>query len=117
MVTMLPEMRWAIIICATGMLGYERVYRDARGQQRDDRVIITAKRVAWGAAGAIMVTLIDAGNLDYDDTSTRVQTRMQDFVIDRPPHLLGKRLMDFESGETTELGTLRLLEFSTSEGH
>lgn len=222
---------------------YERVYRDGKGQQREDRVIIIAERVAWGETGAIMVTLIDAGNLDYDDTSARVQTRvfaeadqrllfqispvpgtakdyllvhadqgpvratmveaatgkgtvkadpvptpqlgapalwvvgsmglqdaqrirftaadapaasnilgarpfqvsgretietepygehqawvvsyplgmesarvMQNFVIDRPPYLLGKRPMDLETGETTEIGTLRLIEFSTFGG-
>jgi hypothetical protein len=38
---------------------------------------------------------------------------MQSFVIDRPPYLLGKRPMDLESGETTEIGTPRLIEFST----
>ncbi len=222
---------------------YARVYRDGKGQQREDRVIITAERVAWGETGAIMVTLIDAGNLDYDDTSARVHTRvfaeadqrllfqvspvpgtakdyllihadqgpvrvtrvqaatgegtveappvptpqlgapalwvvgsmalqggqrirfsaadapaasnilgarhfqvsgqetiesgpdgqhdawvvsyplglanarvMQNFVIDRPPYLLGKRPMDLDSGETTEIGTLRLIEFSTFGG-
>ncbi len=219
---------------------YERVYRDAQGRQRDDRVIIMAERVAWGETGAIMVSLIDAGNLDYNDTSARVQTRvfaeddqrllmqitpvpgtakdyllihadeapiratrvdaatgegsvqplevpmpqlgapalwivgsmaldvgqrirfapadapaasnilgarpfhvsgqesvrtqfgsehrawvvsyplgmtnarvMQNFVIERPPYLLGKRPMDLESEETTEIGTLRLIEFAT----
>jgi hypothetical protein len=32
---------------------------------------------------------------------------------DRPPHLLGKRPTDLETVETTEIGTLRLIEFTT----
>lgn len=221
---------------------YERVYRNEHGQQRDDRVVITAERVAWGPTSAIMVTLIDAGNLEFDDTSPRVHTRvfaeedqrmlfqispvsgtprdyllintagpmaratrvadetgegmvqttpfptpqlgapalwvlgsmaltegqtirfgsadlpaasnilgarpyqvsgqetvetpagqhdarvvsyplgmtsarvMQNLVVDRPPYLLGKRPMDMDSGETSEIGTLRLIEFTTFDG-
>lgn len=219
---------------------YERVYRDRSGGQQDDRVIITAERVAWEETSAILVTLIDTGNLEYDDTTARIQTRvfadgdqslllqiapapgtprdylvvhpregnlqvtgvlgetgearsrevpvqmpqlgapamwilgsmdleagqgvrfaaadvpapsnilgarpfvvagreavrtadgetheawvvryplgmdgprvMENLLTDRPPYLLGKRPMDLETGETTEIGTLRLIEFTT----
>ncbi len=54
---------------------YQRAYQDHNGQDRDDRVVITAERVAWGPTSAIMVSLVDTGNLDYDDTSPRVHTR------------------------------------------
>jgi hypothetical protein len=54
---------------------YERHYRDGNGEHRQDRVIITAERVAWGDRAAIMVGLIDAGNLDYTDTNARSQVR------------------------------------------
>lgn len=54
---------------------YERVYRDGAGQRRQDRVIVTAERVMWAAEGAVLVTLVDAGSPDYDDTSARVQAR------------------------------------------
>jgi len=59
---------------------YERVYRDGRGEERRDRVIITAERVAWNATPAISVSLVDAGNSDYDDTAMRVQNRV--FAVD-----------------------------------
>ena len=55
---------------------YERVYRDATGNRQDDRVIITAERVAWGATPAILVTLIDTGNMDSEATTARIQTRI-----------------------------------------
>lgn len=54
---------------------YERHYRDANGQPRKDRVVISAEHVAWGEDAAIMVGLIDAGSLDYTDTSARSQIR------------------------------------------
>ena len=38
---------------------------------------------------------------------------MHNFVVDRPPYLLGKRPMDLATGETSEIGTLRLVEFTT----
>lgn len=37
---------------------------------------------------------------------------MHNFVTDRPPYLLGKRPLDLDTGETTEMSTLRLVEFS-----
>lgn len=55
---------------------YERTYRNAQGEARRDHVIITAERVAWNETAAISVTLIDAGNTEYDDTAMRVQTRV-----------------------------------------
>ncbi|MFT5434664.1 MAG: hypothetical protein ACI9OJ_005378, partial [Myxococcota bacterium] len=54
---------------------YERCYRDENGQQRKDRVIITAENVAWGDEGAIMVGLVDTGSLEYSDTNARAQLR------------------------------------------
>ena len=54
---------------------YERHYRDHNGEPRQDRVIITAEDVAWGEEAAIMVSLIDAGSLDYSDTNARAQVR------------------------------------------
>ncbi len=55
---------------------YERVYRNAQGQERRDHVIITAEHVAWNETPAISVSLIDAGNTEYDDTAMRIQTRV-----------------------------------------
>lgn len=56
---------------------YRRVYRaGSGGHQVEDRVIVIAEEVAWGPQPAIVVTLIDAGNRDLDDTWTRVQTRV-----------------------------------------
>lgn len=54
---------------------YERHYRDHNGEHRQDRVIVTAEHVAWGAEPAITVSLIDTGSLDYTDTTARKQTR------------------------------------------
>ena len=54
---------------------YERHYTDAKGQARQDRVVITAEEVAWDEEAAIMVSLTDTGSLEYDDTSARSQVR------------------------------------------
>ncbi|MDH3732199.1 MAG: hypothetical protein OEU54_01650 [Gemmatimonadota bacterium] len=54
---------------------YERHYRDVNGEHRQDRVIVTAEEVAWGTEAAILVGLVDAGSLEYDDTSARNQFR------------------------------------------
>lgn len=54
---------------------YHRNYTDANGAERNDRVIVTAEHVAWDDEGAIAVGLIDAGSLEYTDTSARKQTR------------------------------------------
>lgn len=54
---------------------YERHYRDMNGEHRQDRVVVTAERVAWGSEGAVMVTLTDTGSPDYDDTTARIQVR------------------------------------------
>lgn len=221
---------------------YERIYRNGAGEERRDRVIVTAERVAWNDTPAISVSLLDAGNSEYDDTAMRSQTRvfseadhsmllfiapvpgtprdymvahtdgsaritvveaatgtgtlqpgsfplpqlgapglwligsmsleanqriafanadapapsnilgarpvvvtaresvdagplgsqqawivsyplgmtngrfMQNLVIDRPPYLLGKRPLDVDSGESSEVGTLRLVEFTAFSG-
>jgi hypothetical protein len=55
---------------------YARRYQGGNGQPREDRVIVAAERIAWGPTSAILVTLIDTGSLDYDDTTPRVHTRM-----------------------------------------
>lgn len=55
---------------------YERAYRDKNGGKQNDHVIITAEKVAWGPVDAVLVTLIDTGNLEYDDTFGRIQTRV-----------------------------------------
>jgi hypothetical protein len=54
---------------------YERHYRDVNGEHREDRVIVNAENVAWGSEAAIMVGLIDTGNLQYSDTNARSQVR------------------------------------------
>ena len=54
---------------------YERHYVDGSGLDRQDRVIVSAEYVAWGERTAIVVGLTDTGNLDYDDTTARQQTR------------------------------------------
>ena len=55
---------------------YERVYQDAEGDEVRDHIIVTAERVAWGETPAVMVTLIDSGSRDHDDTWARIQTRV-----------------------------------------
>lgn len=55
---------------------YERVYQDAQGDEIRDHIIITAERVAWGETPAILVTLVDSGSRDHDDTWARIQTRV-----------------------------------------
>ena len=54
---------------------YERHYRDGNGVHRQDRVIVAAENVAWGPEAAIMVSLADAGSLEYSDTNARNQFR------------------------------------------
>ena len=54
---------------------YERHYRDGNGVHREDRVIVAAENVAWGPEAAIMVSLADAGSLEYSDTNARNQFR------------------------------------------
>lgn len=55
---------------------YERVYRNGAGEERRDRVVVAAERVAWNDTPAISVSLVDAGNSEYDDTAMRSQTRV-----------------------------------------
>jgi len=55
---------------------YERVYQDAQGDEVRDHIIVTAERVAWGETPSILVTLIDSGSRDQDDTWARIQTRI-----------------------------------------
>ena len=55
---------------------YARTYRDAEGQEVTDRVIVTAERVAWDETDAVLVTLVDTGTRDLDNTTARIQTRV-----------------------------------------
>lgn len=54
---------------------YERHYKVSSGPQkgepRQDRVIVTAEEIAWHGQRAILINIIDSGNLQSDDTNAR----------------------------------------------
>ena len=54
---------------------YGRHYTDHNGQERLDRVVVTAERIAWADEEAIAVGLVDTGNTDYPDTYARSHMR------------------------------------------
>ena len=61
---------------------YDRTYRQGSGpnagDQRRDRVIISAEKVGWDGRRAAAITLIDSGIVEHSDTNARVLTMFLD---------------------------------------
>lgn len=61
---------------------YDRTYKQSSGSnagdQREDRVIVTAEEIGWDGIDAISITLIDSGNVEHKDTNARSLTMFVD---------------------------------------
>lgn len=50
---------------------YEQGSGPSAGDPREDRVIVTAEEVAWDGREAILITIVDSGAAEHDDTNAR----------------------------------------------